>query len=181
MIPKLEVLFSVLQKWNLTLSPSKCQFHQTAIDYPGFHLENHTIQPISSNIIKITAFPAPKTKKHLKIDLSASIGFYSRFIPNYSKLMNPLIKLTSPKIPFQWSEDHDEIFKQVQKVFFSKLFLSLPDCRNHFFSVQMRVVLPLLVSSYSKSTVICCLLVTSANLFLLLKNDSQLLNSKSWQ
>lgn len=129
---KLKILFTVLQKHNLTLSPAKCQFHHTAVDYLGFHIENNTIKPISSNITKINSFPVPKNKKQLKRYIGLC-GFYRRLIPNYSKLMDPLIKLTSPKSAFTWSEEYDNIFKQVQKVFFSEPFLSLPDWSKEFF------------------------------------------------
>lgn len=44
MIHKFQILFSILQKYNLTLSPVECQFHQITIDYIGFHFEDHTIQ-----------------------------------------------------------------------------------------------------------------------------------------
>lgn len=91
-IHNLQILFSIVQKHNLTLSSAKCQFYQTAIDYLGFHTQNHTIQPFSSNIIKITAFPTRKNKKHLKRFICLC-GFYCRLISNYSKLMDPLIKL----------------------------------------------------------------------------------------
>lgn len=95
-IHKLQVLLSVLQKYNLTLSPAKCQIHQAAIDYIGFHLENHIIQPISSHITEITAFPVPKNEKHLKIYRPPSILQQI----NYSKLMDPLTKLNSAKVLF---------------------------------------------------------------------------------
>lgn len=131
MIEKLKILFAVLQKYNLTLSPAKCQFHHTAVDYLGFHIEDHTIRPITSNITKIMSFPVPKNKKQLKRFLGLC-SFYRRLIPNYSKLMDPLIKLTSPKTSFTWSEEYDNIFKQVQKVFFSEPFLTLPDWSKTF-------------------------------------------------
>lgn len=53
MIHKLQILISILQKYNFTLSPVKCQFHHTVIDYISFHTEEHTIQPITYNITKI--------------------------------------------------------------------------------------------------------------------------------
>lgn len=62
-IYKLHILFSILKKYNLTLSPAKCLFHHTAIDYFRFHIEDHTIQPITTNIAKITLFPTLKNKK----------------------------------------------------------------------------------------------------------------------
>lgn len=136
MIHNLQILFSIVQKpyctyCNLTLSSAKCQFHQTAIDYLGFQ-SKITIQPFSSNIIKITAFPTLKNKKHLK-SFICLCGFYCRLISNYSKLMDPLIKLNLPKILFLCLDDHGKILKQILKIFYSKTFISLPDWSEPYF------------------------------------------------
>lgn len=52
----LEALLKILGKYNITLSPEKCQFHKESIEYLGLKIENHKISPISSNIIKLTFF-----------------------------------------------------------------------------------------------------------------------------
>lgn len=118
--------------------------------YLGFYIERHTIQPITSKI----DFPNVKNKKQSKIFIGLD-EFYSTWIPNYPKLMDPLIKLISRKYPFQWSKDHDKIFKQVQKVFFSKPFLSLPDWSSLSTWIQMKVVQLLLVF-YKEGTAAFC-------------------------
>ena len=112
MIDKLKALFQIFQKYNITLSSKKSQFFQESIDYLGFHIENHKISPISSNITKITAFPIPKTRKHLRRFIGVC-GFYRRILPKYAELMDELIKLTSPKTPFKWTDHHTEIFQKV--------------------------------------------------------------------
>lgn len=65
-VTKLNKLFECFEKHNLTLSPSKCNFHSTKINYLGFQIPQNFIQPISANIIKITGFPLPDTKKKMK-------------------------------------------------------------------------------------------------------------------
>lgn len=95
--------------------------------------------------------------------------------------MDLLVKFTLLKVPFQWSEDYDEIFKHVQKVFSSKPFFSLPDCFKPFFLNIDASGTAITLYSCSKGMVLCYMFVTLANLSLLLKSDIQLLNLNSWQ
>lgn len=55
-IHKLQILVTILQKYNRTLSPADCKFQQTAIDSLGFHIEDHTIQSITPKKTKIKSF-----------------------------------------------------------------------------------------------------------------------------
>ena len=65
-LEKLKTLISVLIKYNITLSPSKCKFHKQEIEYLGFKISQQKVLPIQSNIVKITSFPVPKTKRQIK-------------------------------------------------------------------------------------------------------------------
>lgn len=78
----------ILSKYNLTSILNKCTFHKTGVDYLGFHIDNHSISLIQSNIVKINSFP-------------------------FSELIQPLIDLTTPKATFQWTEKHQHLFMNV--------------------------------------------------------------------
>lgn len=129
---KLTKILSVFTKHNLTLSPSKCSFHKSSTDYLGFHIENNTISPITTNVTKIVSFPVPKTKRQLKRFIGLAT-FYKHLIPSFSKLIQPLIDLTSSKVTFVWEEQHQNAFKIIQDVFFSKPMVSLPDWSKKFY------------------------------------------------
>lgn len=98
-------LFQVLQEHNITFFAAKCTFHQTHIKYLGFEITQNQIYPIKSNIIKITSFPTPKNKKQLK-QFSSTTDFYRHLILAYAELTLLLVELTSPKIPFKWTQLH---------------------------------------------------------------------------
>lgn len=50
LMTKLQKILLLLAKYNMTLSPSKCSFHKSAVDYLDFYIEHHTISPIIANI-----------------------------------------------------------------------------------------------------------------------------------
>ena len=64
-VEKVKTLLTVLKKYNLTLSPKKCTFHQAKINYLGFNVRQNKIQPISSNIIKIMQFLISTSKRQM--------------------------------------------------------------------------------------------------------------------
>ena len=53
---KLTKILQVLSKYNLTITPNPHSFYRTGVDCLGFHIGNHLISPISSNICKINSF-----------------------------------------------------------------------------------------------------------------------------
>lgn len=129
---KLSQLLEVFIKNNITLSSTKCQFHKSKINFLGFEIANHQVMPMQSNIRKILAFPTPKTKKQVKSFIGLC-SFYRSLIPAFARRIEPLIKLTSPKEKFKWSQLHEEAFQDLQQVFFKKPILHLPNWDETFY------------------------------------------------
>lgn len=131
-LDKLNALFECLKKYNLTLSPTKCNFHQDTIDYLGFRISQHKIEPIQNNITKITEFATPKNKKHLKRFLGLC-SFYRCLISKFAERTVILNNLTTPKALFKWDQHHENAFRELQKFFFMRPFLRQPDWDKKFY------------------------------------------------
>ncbi|GBN31791.1 Transposon Tf2-9 polyprotein [Araneus ventricosus] len=128
---KIRSVLDILIKYNLTLSPEKCVFFKSTIDYLGFNISHNKIQPITSNILKITSFQPPRTVKQVRRFLGLC-GFYRSLIPGFAELTECLTQLTRKNVPFQWTPTHQEAFKKLQDVFFTKPFVRLPDWDKPF-------------------------------------------------
>lgn len=129
---KLTKILDLFQKYNLTLCAAKCKFHQESINYLGFNISQNVIKPIEANVIKITSFPTPKTKRQLKRFIGLC-GFYRHLIPQYAKIMQPLVDLTSPMRQFTWNEYLQNTFKTIQAIFFKYPFLRQPNWNETFY------------------------------------------------
>ena len=53
--------YNALKKYNLTLSPQKCDFHQDFTDYLNSTLKIDFIRSISFNILKVNCMPPPSS------------------------------------------------------------------------------------------------------------------------
>ncbi|GBN61380.1 Transposon Tf2-6 polyprotein [Araneus ventricosus] len=128
---KIRSVLDILIKYNLTLSPEKCVFFKSTIDYLGFNISHNKIQPITSNFLKITSFQPPRTVKQVRRFLGLC-GFYRSLIPGFAELTECLTELTRKNVPFHWTPTHQEAFKKLQDVFFTKPFVRLPDWDKPF-------------------------------------------------
>ena len=61
-----------------------------------------------AKVSAVTSWPAPETQKQLQCFLGFA-NFYRRFIRGFCSIASPLSALTSPKIPFRWSEEADSL------------------------------------------------------------------------
>jgi len=80
MIERLQKVFAAFAKNNLTLSPAKCKFLRTEIEFLGYNISEQGLTPVAKNIKKIVGFESPKRKRQLKSFLSCC-SFYRNLIP----------------------------------------------------------------------------------------------------
>ncbi len=121
-----DTVLQSLSKHNLKLKLSKCQFLQRETRYLGFIIDQNGIKPDPLKVEAIRQFPRPKCVRDVRSILGAA-GFYRRFCPSYSELVEPLINLTRKNVPFTWSKLCEDSFKQLKDSFSQIPYLSYPD------------------------------------------------------
>lgn len=98
----LEEVLSRLKDANLTLAINKCEFFPKRLEYLGFIAEDGVLKP---NIEKIEALKKIKTPRNVKDvrSLLGCVGYFRIFIPDFSRLAEPLNRLLRKGVRFQWS------------------------------------------------------------------------------
>jgi len=76
-------------------------------------------------------FPRPKTVKQLKSFLGL-IGYYRKFIPQFSKIANPLHKLLKKDVKYVWEENQEITFHILKQKLVSQPILQYPDYSREF-------------------------------------------------
>jgi hypothetical protein len=89
---------------NVKLKLSKCSFAQKSVRYLGHILSENKILPLNDNLKSIKEYPNPKNVKMVQQFLG-KVNYYYKFIPNATKLLNPLYKLLSKDNKFLWTEE----------------------------------------------------------------------------
>src|SRR5712672_1586904 len=112
-----------LEKNDLYLKPEKCAFTQKRIEFLGVVLENNTIQMDPTKIKGIAEWPFPRNPTDVRSFLGFT-GFYCYFIPNYSRVAQPLLDLTKKATPWVWEEAQTKAFETLKMLMCTKPVLT---------------------------------------------------------
>ena len=120
-----------LEKLNLFLKPSKCEFHKNEVEYFGMIVGNGAIRIDPVKVQGITEWPTPACVK----DVCSFLGFcnfYRAFIPDFSNIARPLNDLTCKNHQWDWSVACEAAFQQLKAVCASEPVLKTPDWSKPF-------------------------------------------------
>ena len=92
-----------LQRVELQLKLSKCEFHIQDTEFLGHHITMEGIHTDPAKIQAIQEWPTPRNIKDIQKFLGL-INYYQWFIDGYLKWMTPITKLLQGQQSFEWNE-----------------------------------------------------------------------------
>ena len=120
-----------LRKHHLKLKPDKCEFFKTETQYLGFRISDKGIQPDHDKVKAIQAVSTPTTVRQVR-GFIGMCSYYRRFIPGFSGLAEPLIRLTRKYARFQWDEACQVAFDRLKKMLHDMVILAYPDPNKNY-------------------------------------------------
>ena len=133
-LERLKTVFLHLKKAGMKLKPSKCHFMRSGVRYLGHVVSRGGIQADPEKIQAMVSHPVPNDIKELRQFLGLT-NYYRRFIKDYSKIAEPLRKLTRKSAGgYKWSADCQGAFEALKLRLTSPPTLAYPDF-NHQFTV----------------------------------------------
>jgi hypothetical protein len=128
---KLRDVFNRLRKHNLKLEPDKCKFLRKDVVYLRHKISEHGAEPDARKLEVIEHFPTPRTPKQLKSFLGL-VGYYRRFIPQFSKVASLLHKLLKKDAKYVWEASQEVAFQTLKQKLMSQPILQYPDFSKEF-------------------------------------------------
>ena len=127
-ISMLREVFERIRQAGLTIKPSKCLFGYFTVKFLGHNVGQGKLTPQDNTVQRILSCSHPTTKKQLRSFLGL-VGWYQKFIPNYSMITAPLTTLLQKKQPnvLKWNEEHESAFRILKKAIVSEPMLRTPD------------------------------------------------------
>ena len=101
-LKNLEKMLLRCQEAHLTLSDKKCRLMCKARVVLGHIISNKGIQVELAKIEVISSLPIPKTQMEVRGFLG-HVGYYMRFIDNFSRIATLLFGLLAKDSEFSWS------------------------------------------------------------------------------
>ena len=127
----LQQIFDRLEKANLTLKASKCQFAVKRVKYLGHILSSTGVEPDPEKISVVADYKPPKNPKQVRQFLGLT-NYYRRFVKSYSNITKPLHNLTKKDQPFVWDEKCQKCFETLKNALTSSPCLAYPDMEKPF-------------------------------------------------
>ena len=127
----LRTIFDRLRQAKLKLKPKKCHFFQRQVKFLGHVVSQDGISTDEEKVQKISDCPAPQDVHEVRSVLGM-FSYYRRFIPHFSEIAKPLIKLTEKDRAFTWSEEQEQAFSTLKTSLIESPVLSHPKSEGQF-------------------------------------------------
>ncbi len=125
---QLRLVLERLRAAKLYAKPSKCAFFQREVEFLGHHVGVNGLRIMEDKLAAVTAWPTPKGVRDVRAFLGL-VGFYRRFIRNFSRIALPLTTLTRTVTgaPFSWGPTQQAAFEELQQALRVAPVLQLAD------------------------------------------------------
>ena len=132
-ISELRQVFQRLRTCKLNARPSKCKIAMSSIDFVGHRVGGNRIEPRTALVQTIKEYPKPETKKQIRSFLGL-VGYYRKFIPNFSSRAAVLTDLTRGKSPtkIKWKDAHEFAFQDLKQALQNPPVLRPPHWEQEF-------------------------------------------------
>ena len=130
-LEQIALLFSRLDDANLVVNLPKCEFVKDTILYLGYKIGQGQVLPPTAKVDAILKFPTPSNKREIQRYLGM-IGYYRRFIVNFSDMTAPLTDLLKKDLKFKWSSKCEEAFNATKNVLSTYPVLRAPNYERTF-------------------------------------------------
>lgn len=130
----LEWLDKVLEVlvWNgIKLGSNKCTFGYSEVKYLGHIISGEGVRPDPNKVKAVMELPLPQNLTMLQSALGM-VGYYRRFIKNYSVTTAPLLVLVGQKVEWKWTAVHTAALNELRSKLVSAPVLIRPDPSKPF-------------------------------------------------
>jgi len=130
---ELEQVLQRLRECKLNARPSKCKIAMSSVDFVGHKVGGDKIEPRAALVQAIERFPRPQTKKQVKSFIGL-VGYYRKFIPNFSERAAVLTDLTKGQKPTKlvWQEQQESAFQDLKNALRTSPVLRPPHWNEPF-------------------------------------------------
>ncbi|KAL4025999.1 hypothetical protein IC575_014406 [Cucumis melo] len=127
----LHQVLETLQANKLYAKFSKCEFLLKKVSFLGHVLSSEGVSVDPTKIEAVTSWPRLSTVSEVRSFLGL-VGYYRRFVEDFSRIASPLTQLTRKGTPFVWSLACKCSFQELKKKLVTAPLLTVPDGSGSF-------------------------------------------------
>ena len=99
---------------GLRVKKPKCKFMAASVEYLGYLIDEHGLQPLQDKIRAIRDAPTLTNVTELKSYLGL-LSYYGKFLSNLSSRLAPLYQLLKQKVNWKWTKVEETTFRESKK------------------------------------------------------------------
>jgi hypothetical protein len=127
----LRIVLQRLRDHKLYAKLSKCEFWLDSVKFLGHTISKDGIAVDPSKVQEVMDWKPPKSVHQIR-SFMGLVGYYRRFIPDFSRIAKPMTELLKKGVKFVWSEECDQAFHTLRKHLTSAPVLTQPDMSKPF-------------------------------------------------
>jgi hypothetical protein len=127
----LRAILEKLREHKLYAKFSKCEFWLSEVGFLKHIVSKEGIAIDPAKVIAVTEWEPPKNVGEIHSFLGL-VGYYWRFIENFSKIAKPITELLKKENKFEFTEGCENSFHELKKRLVSAPVLCLPDLEKEF-------------------------------------------------
>jgi len=122
----LREVFERLRGAGLKLKPSKCALLQPEVKYLGHVVGRNGLATDSEKVRAIENWVTPQDLTGLRAFLGL-VGYYRQYIPDFAGIAQPLNRLTTKGMTWQWTPVEQRAFDRLKGCLMTAPILAYPD------------------------------------------------------
>src|SRR3954468_15507812 len=122
----LRLSLQTLRENQLYAKLSKCDFWLHKVQFLGHIVSGEGISVDPEKVEAVSNWEQPKTVSDIRSFLGL-VGYYRRFIQDFSRIAAPMTNLTKKDVPFIWTEKCESAFQELKKRLTSAPVLIIPE------------------------------------------------------
>jgi hypothetical protein len=127
----LRIVLMRLREHQLYAKFSKCEFWLDKVQFLGHVLSTEGVAVDPSKVKDILDWKPPTTLHQVRSFLGM-VGYYGRFIPDFTRIAKPITELLKNHVKFVWSPECDKAFEKLKKLLTTTPVLAQLDIAKPF-------------------------------------------------
>ena len=131
-------VFKKLQLAKLSMKLNKCHFFSKEIQYLGHILSTKCICPLPIKTHAIQMMHPPTTPKQVCVFLGL-VGYYRKFIKDFTKITKLLTLLMRQQVKFEWTLAHHEALPETKRFHNTGTHSTIPQTQQEIYSLHRHI------------------------------------------
>jgi hypothetical protein len=130
-LEELEQVLTWLAEAGLKINAVKSFFGRTSLKYLGYNISREGMRLSQKKVDAILQIKPPTMRKQRRRFIGM-VNYYRFMWPLRSHLLAPLSSLTSAKVKWKWTTEHQEAFEKMNTLIAKETLLTFPDFSQEF-------------------------------------------------